>query len=157
MTLSITRLDTVNGCVINKWWIGKDFEGNVFDPVEMNRPEVYQERQRKRRKNSVKNRIWGSHSGDYEEFWDITPCSPLKVNRRFGGTHRLHLQYRRIKETKPCLPPAFTHVFCLSYSSTLKAICSSETSADFQRTTRRYMPEGITLSQDGWCWGCGSN
>jgi hypothetical protein len=23
-------------------------------------------------------------------FWDITPCSPLKVNRRFGGIHRLH-------------------------------------------------------------------
>jgi hypothetical protein len=22
-------------------------------------------------------------------FWDITPCSPLKVNRRFGGTCRL--------------------------------------------------------------------
>jgi hypothetical protein len=28
--------------------------------------------------------------------WDITPCSPLKVNRRFGGTCRLHLQGRRI-------------------------------------------------------------
>jgi hypothetical protein len=26
-------------------------------------------------------------------FWDITPCSPLKVNRRFGGT------YRQKKET----------------------------------------------------------
>jgi hypothetical protein len=25
-------------------------------------------------------------------FWDITPCSPLKVNRRFGGTYRLHLE-----------------------------------------------------------------
>jgi hypothetical protein len=25
-------------------------------------------------------------------FWDITPCSPLKVNRRFGGTYRHHLQ-----------------------------------------------------------------
>jgi hypothetical protein len=25
-------------------------------------------------------------------FWDITTCSPLKVNRRFGGTYRLHLQ-----------------------------------------------------------------
>jgi hypothetical protein len=25
-------------------------------------------------------------------FWDITPCSPLKVNRRFGGTYRLHIQ-----------------------------------------------------------------
>jgi hypothetical protein len=29
-------------------------------------------------------------------FWDITPCSPLKVNRRFGGMYRLHLQGRRI-------------------------------------------------------------
>jgi hypothetical protein len=25
-------------------------------------------------------------------FWDITLCSPLKVNGRFGGTVRLHLQ-----------------------------------------------------------------
>jgi hypothetical protein len=51
-------------------------------------------------------------------FWDRT----LKVKLRFGGTYRLHLQ---------------------AYSSTLKmeAICSSETSVDFQRTTRRYMPE----------------
>jgi hypothetical protein len=24
-------------------------------------------------------------------FWDITSCSLLKVNRRFGGTYRLHL------------------------------------------------------------------
>jgi hypothetical protein len=29
-------------------------------------------------------------------FWDITLCSPLNVNRRFGGTYRLHLQGRRI-------------------------------------------------------------
>jgi hypothetical protein len=26
--------------------------------------------------------------------WDITPYSLLKVNRRFGGTYRLHLQGR---------------------------------------------------------------
>jgi cellulose synthase/poly-beta-1,6-N-acetylglucosamine synthase-like glycosyltransferase len=32
---------------------------------------------------------WGLKSTN---FWDITPCSPLKVNRRFGGTYRLHLQ-----------------------------------------------------------------
>jgi hypothetical protein len=25
-------------------------------------------------------------------FWDISPCSPLKVNRLFGGKCRLHLQ-----------------------------------------------------------------
>jgi hypothetical protein len=58
-------------------------------------------------------------------FWDITPCSPLEINRRFGGTFRLLL-----------LPP---------YSSTVKveASCSSETSVDFQLTTRRCIPEGI--------------
>jgi hypothetical protein len=31
-------------------------------------------------------------------FWDITPCTPLKVNRRFGGICRLHLQGRRISQ-----------------------------------------------------------
>jgi hypothetical protein len=29
-------------------------------------------------------------------FWDIMPCCPLKVNRLFGGTYRLHLQGRQI-------------------------------------------------------------
>jgi hypothetical protein len=33
-------------------------------------------------------------------FWDITPCSPLSVNRRFGGTYRLHLQGRKNKFSK---------------------------------------------------------
>jgi hypothetical protein len=33
-------------------------------------------------------------------FWDITPCSPLKVNRCFGGTYRLHLQDRRIRRAR---------------------------------------------------------
>jgi hypothetical protein len=37
--------------------------------------------------------------------------------------------------------------FFSAYSSTLKreAICSSETSVDFQRTTRRYIPEDSAL------------
>jgi hypothetical protein len=50
-------------------------------------------------------------------FWDITPCSPLSVNRRFGGTYPLHF----------------------------RAICSSDTSVDTQRTSRRYVPEHGTL------------
>jgi hypothetical protein len=33
-------------------------------------------------------------------FWDITPCSPLKVNRRFRGTYRLYLQGRRTSRTR---------------------------------------------------------
>jgi hypothetical protein len=59
-------------------------------------------------------------------FCDITPCSPLKVNRRFGGTYLLHLRG-----------------FLLFVFLTLKmeAICSPETSVDFQRTARRYIPE----------------
>jgi hypothetical protein len=33
-------------------------------------------------------------------FWDITPCAPLKVNRRLGETYRLHLQVRRISRAR---------------------------------------------------------
>jgi hypothetical protein len=75
-------------------------------------------------------------------FWNTTLCTPLKVNRRFGQTYRLHFQGQGL-----CLPPAFTLVSCSAYSSTLKmeAICSCETSVDFQRNTRRYIPKDSTL------------
>jgi hypothetical protein len=33
-------------------------------------------------------------------FWDITPCGPLSVNRRFEGKYRLHLQGRKNKLSK---------------------------------------------------------
>jgi hypothetical protein len=71
--------------------------------------------------------------------WHTTPCIPLKVNQRFGKTCRLHLQ--------ALLATYFTLVSCLTYSSTVKmgTICSSETSVDFQRTTRRYILEDRTL------------
>jgi hypothetical protein len=81
----------------------------------------------------------------------------LKVNRRFGETFRLKLQGRKISGTRnqrdsrwqaeTCFPPAFTLVSFLAYSSTLKfeAKCFSETSFGLQRTTRRYIPEEITL------------
>jgi hypothetical protein len=43
-------------------------------------------------------------------FWDTTPCSPLKVNRRFGGTYRLYFQGRKISRARnqreSSLPPA---------------------------------------------------
>jgi hypothetical protein len=31
-------------------------------------------------------------------FWDITPCSPLKINRRFGGIYCLHFHGRISRE-----------------------------------------------------------
>jgi hypothetical protein len=33
-------------------------------------------------------------------FWDITPCSPLKVNRRFGGIYRLNFHDRNISQAR---------------------------------------------------------
>jgi hypothetical protein len=33
-------------------------------------------------------------------FWDITPCSPFKFSRYFGGTRRLYLQGRRKSYTR---------------------------------------------------------
>jgi hypothetical protein len=35
---------------------------------------------------------------DSSIFWGITPGSPLKVNERFGGIHRLHLHSQGISE-----------------------------------------------------------
>jgi hypothetical protein len=51
-------------------------------------------------------------------FWDMTPCSPLKVNLRFGETYLLHPQgrislvrYQREKSDKQLgLPDTFTLV-----------------------------------------------
>jgi hypothetical protein len=56
-------------------------------------------------------------------FWDIMPCSPLKVNRRFRGTCSLHFQGRRIIEarnqherrwqTEPTWPnPIYLYGYC---------------------------------------------
>jgi hypothetical protein len=99
-------------------------------------------------------------------FWDITPCTPLKVSRRFGGKYRLHLQDWRISHheadskfssfayssilkmeaTGSSEMSCFMLVFCLACSSTLKLeTCSSKTSLDFQRTTQRCTPEHRTL------------
>jgi hypothetical protein len=40
-------------------------------------------------------------------FWDITPCSPLKVNQCLDKTCRLHLQSQRISQPRNfCLLPA---------------------------------------------------
>jgi hypothetical protein len=83
-------------------------------------------------------------------FWDITQCSPLKVNRRFGVTCLLHLQGKRQARHQhevTLFATSFMLVSCLSYSSTLKmeVTCYSETSLDFQLTTLRYIPEDRNL------------
>jgi hypothetical protein len=56
----------------------------------------------------------------------------------------LRLKYRDDINCEP--PPAFTLLSCSAYSTLeMEAICSSETSADFQRTTRLYIPTDSTI------------
>jgi hypothetical protein len=38
------------------------------------------------------NICWSLQIMKLLSFWDITPCSPLSVNRNFGETYRLYLQ-----------------------------------------------------------------
>jgi hypothetical protein len=75
-------------------------------------------------------------------FWDVTPRSPCKANRRFGRTHRLHLQGRDASVKAGRKPRLVT--------SNLKreAMCCSETSVHFQRTTRHCIQEDSTLHKD---------
>jgi hypothetical protein len=78
-------------------------------------------------------------------FWDITPCSPLSVNRCFGGTYRLHLQGRRNKFSKKAGGKQNILAELISSTPKMEAICSSETSVETQRTARRHIPEDDTL------------
>jgi hypothetical protein len=43
-------------------------------------------------------RITGKRESSRVIFWDITPCTPLKDNGRFGEKHHLHFQGRRISK-----------------------------------------------------------
>jgi hypothetical protein len=78
-------------------------------------------------------------------FWDKNPCSPLKVSRRFEETYFPLLQGRISQAWKYVASRAL--VSCSIYASTLKMvlICSSETLAGFQQTTRRHISEVGTL------------
>jgi hypothetical protein len=71
-------------------------------------------------------------------FWDITPCSLLKVYRRFGETYRW-ARYQRDSRWQ-------AEVSCSAYSTLkMEAVCFSETSVAFHLTTRCYIPEYRTL------------
>jgi hypothetical protein len=72
-------------------------------------------------KQVASNRNVGWLSADY---------TSLYPGKRIGGLNRLHLQGRRISHTK---------------EPTWSRLQATETSVDFQRTTRRYIPEDRTL------------
>jgi hypothetical protein len=87
-------------------------------------------------------------------FWDMTPCSLLSSNLRFGGTYRLHLQGRRNKFSKN--QQASTWLLfaeLISWTRKMEAICSSKTPVETQRTTRRHIPEDDTIQKYGCLLG----
>jgi hypothetical protein len=67
-------------------------------------------------------------------FKDVTICSLLKVNLRFGRTCHFHLQGRRINQERN-----------QRETGNSREIRFCETSVDFQRTTRLYIPEDRSL------------
>jgi hypothetical protein len=80
-------------------------------------------------------------------FCDITPCSPLKANRRseehIASIFRVEYAEQDISVKSGLgLPPAFMLVSCSAYSTLkMESVCSSETTVYFQRATRRYISE----------------
>jgi uncharacterized membrane protein YciS (DUF1049 family) len=64
----------------------------------------------------------------------------MKINRRFG------VNIASIFRLEDLLATCFHAGFLLGiFLLKMEAICSSETSIDVQRTTRRYIPEDGTL------------
>jgi hypothetical protein len=86
-------------------------------------------------------------------FWDVALCRSC-VNRRFGGTRRLHLQGRRIRERVCSVqPPAHAGSSLADYSTLkIETIRSSETSVH-TRSTQGHIPQDGIL-HDSYLLGC---
>jgi hypothetical protein len=77
-------------------------------------------------------------------YWDIWPCSPLKVNLRFEGTYRLHLQGVKVRQARSHY--SFMLNYYLIYFLTLKtdAINYSKMPLNIYWTTRGHVPQVST-------------
>jgi hypothetical protein len=76
-------------------------------------------------------------------FWDIMPCSSVKVNQRFGGTYRLHLQGQKVSQARNKHEAGSKQS---SLTLNMEAIYSPKMSVYFHHTTWCYIPEDITHS-----------
>jgi hypothetical protein len=96
-------------------------------------------------------------------FWDITPCSPFNVNRRFGGTCRLHLQGPRISQGRNHYISLVYNVLCFSFYYKLYLLTLLVCLISV-----RVSPISLLAGLDGWVgssrnlaaghvWGCGAH
>jgi hypothetical protein len=86
--------------------------------------------------------IWGSYNCGYEEYlWDVIPYSRIELRPHFGGIYCLHLQSRRISLLRTCCQVArLTSRPCRQGLNV-----SKKKSMNVYKTTRRHIPEDITL------------
>jgi hypothetical protein len=75
--------------------------------------------------------------------FNVTPCSPVDVSRRFGRTCHLNLQCTTVKST--CCLLRVGQLLAYSSNMKIEAICSSEMSLDFDVITWRYIQGNIIL------------
>jgi hypothetical protein len=71
----------------------------------------------------VRFQVLTAASMKFRVFWDVAPCSHVEVVRRFCGAYYLHHQSALMME----------------------AVSTSETSVNFNVTTRHYIPEDSKL------------
>jgi hypothetical protein len=83
------------------------------------------------------SRIWGSRSGDYEEFYVLGYDAVQSVESQLTFRRNIFPSSSGL-ESKPS-----KKTFMKQAES--NATCTSETSVDFQRTILRYIPEDRTL------------
>jgi hypothetical protein len=82
-------------------------------------------------------RLYHVYVKNHQEWWVRKDIKGIYVwHRRFGGTCRLHLA--------TCFHVGF--LLGVFFDLKMETSCCSETSVDFQRTTRRYIPEHRTLN-----------
>jgi hypothetical protein len=75
--------------------------------------------------------------------WDATPCSPVEVHRRFGGTYCPHPQGAKVNQARSKLQATF-----LASSSTLKmeAVYYFDSSVNFYHARRHCISEDTVIS-----------
>jgi hypothetical protein len=77
-----------------------------MDTVRISPPTVHKLRHSSllRQTENLLCKIEGFHSGTIKDafFWDMAQCKSC-VNRRLGGTYRLHLQRRKVSWEPACI------------------------------------------------------
>jgi hypothetical protein len=77
-------------------------------------------------------------------FWDVMPCSLLKVSRCFGGVYRICLHGN--SAIASLFPTSFILISCLASFSTpkMEAACSASIAVDLHQAIKLYITEERT-------------